>query len=152
MNKRTFAIPVLGATGICLATACGGGEAIEGAWELTELVDGQVIRELPRFTETDDNTYEQFGSIVVAPDLRGALSLITYVNDYYGSRSEFLTGIFEGEETEDRTYALETRGDFNITFSCTVVDDEDGDDRLTCSGQQANLQSASLTARRFADE
>ena len=43
MNKRTFAIPVLGATGICLATACGS-DPIVGAWELTELADGQVIR------------------------------------------------------------------------------------------------------------
>ena len=151
MNKRTFAIPVLGATGICLATACGS-DPIVGAWELTELADGQVIRELPRFTETGDNTYEQFGSIVIADDLRGALSLITYVSDYYGTRDEFLTAIVEGEEADGRTYALDTRGDFQTSITCEVDDDSNGDEQLSCSGQQENLQSFALTARRFEDE
>ena len=151
MNKRTFAIPVAGAAGLCLATACGS-DPITGSWELTNFTDGAVVRELPRFTETGDNYYNEFGSIVVGDDLRGALTLISYVSDYYGAREEFRSSIFSGSEVDKRTYELVAVGDLQVTLSCEVGEDSDGDEELSCSGQQANLQSASITARRFADE
>ena len=151
MNKRTFAIPVVGAAGLCLATACGS-DPIVGSWELTNFTDGDVVRDLPRFTETGDNYYNQFGSIVVGDDLRGALTLISYVSDYYGPRNQFLSSIFSGSEVDKRTYELVARGDLQVTFNCEVGDDSDGEEQLTCSGQQANLQSASITASRFAEE
>ncbi|MFT6145977.1 MAG: hypothetical protein ACJAZO_000221 [Myxococcota bacterium] len=151
MNKRTFAIPVAGAAGLCLATACGS-DPIAGSWELTNFTDGAVVRELPRFTETGDNYYNEFGSIVVGDDLRGALTLISYVSDYYGPREEFSSSIFSGTEVDKRTYELVARGDLQVTFMCEVGDDADGDEELTCNGEQTNLQSASITARRFAAE
>lgn len=151
MNKRTFAIPVLGATGLCLATACSSGDPLEGAWELTSFADGQVFQDLPIYTDSGDNSYEKFGSIVIGDALQGAMVMITYADDYYGSRSETRSAVMDGTETGKRTYSIETRGSFQMSLDCEIAKNDDGDDELSCSGEQFNLQSASLTAVRFDD-
>lgn len=152
MKKRTFAIPILGATGICLATACASPEALVGSWELTSLTDGEVVLELPRLTETEGNSYEQFGSLTMDETLNGALVLLTYVNSAQTTGSDFKSSIVEGMVGEDkRTYTLDARGSFRMTVDCEVTDDA-GEEELTCSGEQFNLQNISFTGRRFDDE